>query len=92
MIAVGKARISSEIRGRFDMKKKIAVLAAAVMLLAAVPAFAAGEDNSGTSLGNRSACGYCYTDTDQQNSGDNGNTGRYCGDGRHHHGGGCWRN
>lgn len=66
------------------MKKKIAVLAAAVMLVSAVPAFAAdSQDNQ------NGGPGYCYNDPDHPG---------YCGNqqqgnnGDHHRHGGCWRN
>ena len=65
------------------MRKKIAALAAAVMLVSAVPAFAAdSQDNQQNQCGP----GYCYNNQNGQGcpnyqDGQNG-----------HHRGGCWRN
>ena len=43
------------------MKKKIAALALALMMVSAVPAFAAGSgDNGDSSYQNRGGYGYCY--------------------------------
>lgn len=65
------------------MKKKIAVLAAAVMLVCAVPAFAADSPE-----GQNGRPGSCCNNPDNswcgaQQQGDNGS---------HHRHGGCWRN
>lgn len=63
------------------MNKKIAVLATAVILIFAVPAFAADSQD------NQPAPGYCSNNPDRSGCNGPGQCGQPKG-----HGGNCWRN